>query len=195
MLPANRRTSAKASFGLLLLMVIGVSSAHASSITWTLQNVVFGDGTHVNGSFVFDYATALPASVNLTTTGGSSVPSESNWVLNPNINAADQGIIVVDSTSANLFGAHIISLGGLTDYLDFSSVFALDFFVAGTCSNISCTTYYGLGTPGIPASNTGSGEFVLAGTPIAETPEPSTLLMLGTGLAGLGGVVRRRWMA
>ena len=45
------------------------------------------------------------------------------------------------------------------------------------------------GNPGFYQLN--SGSFV-AGTPPATTPEPGTLALMGTGLAGLAGVIRRR---
>lgn len=47
----------------------------------------------------------------------------------------------------------------------------------------------------ILGNNGGTGMSYIAGSIPAVTPEPSTLLLLGTGLLGLGGVLRRRKLA
>jgi hypothetical protein len=45
---------------------------------------------------------------------------------------------------------------------------------------------------GITTDGGGMPAFELDGEPVSSTPEPSTLLMLGSGVLGLAGIVRRK---
>ena len=45
----------------------------------------------------------------------------------------------------------------------------------------------------VPGSN--SETFQILGTPADVTPEPSSFLLLGSGLVGLAGVLKRKLMA
>lgn len=49
-------------------------------------------------------------------------------------------------------------------------------------------------TGNCPGSNSNTG-FVETGTPLAPVPEPGTLGLLGTGLVGIAGMVRRRYFS
>ena len=56
----------------------------------------------------------------------------------------------------------------------------------------SDTAYHGV-TAGVPQATYYGYTPDRTLTEVAETPEPSTLVLLATGLAGVGGVVRRRF--
>jgi len=47
------------------------AAAQATPLVWTLDQVSYGDGTLVTGSFTFDAATTTFSGLSLTTSGGS----------------------------------------------------------------------------------------------------------------------------
>src|SRR5262245_16432713 len=105
---------------LALTLLAGAFSAKADPILWTLKDVLFNDGTSVTGSFFYDATSHTFTSFNISTSGGTSVPAENSWVLNPNsfwLPFADWGFVAVDSLNANLTGAHVVSLAGDTNSL------------------------------------------------------------------------------
>ncbi len=170
------------------LFVFG-SVLSAGPITWNFSNIVYGDGTTVTGSFVFDADTNTFSGLQATTSGGTSVPATSSWVFNtngvlPTLNAGGQtGFNAVDVLSADETGAHDISLfSDLGPILtNAGGTITLDLFETGTCANAICFAV----NP--PISSTGSGQFSAA----AAVPEPSTLIFSGSAL--ILAVFRRRF--
>src|SRR5947207_747615 len=171
-------------FVLAVTMLAGSFSAKADAILWNLSDVLFDDGTSVTGSFYYDAASKTYSSFNLTSSGGSSVPAESSWILNPNhfwIPFSNWGFVAVDSTNPDLKGAHVIALAGDTFSLaDGLPIVDIEFGVAGTCSDPICVSHV-LHNP--HSDNLVSGQFVDPPTPnvpLAPVPEPSAALLLGT---------------
>jgi hypothetical protein len=164
------------------LLVISAGAAEAVPLIWNLSSVHLGDGTTVAGSFVFDADTTSFSALNVTTSGGSIVPSTSMWFFdtaNPSALTAG-GFGAVDGNPAgNLTGAHFVSLftftpSGMTNA---GGTVPLDFFRGGTCAISTCGTIDG----SKPFTASGSGQFVSAGPAV---PEPATSLLIAAGLIG-----------
>src|SRR5262245_47115558 len=81
----NRMRITKAWCLRVAVLVGGMVSAgpvYATPITWNLSGIVLTDGTNVTGSFVFDADTTTFSGLNMTTSGGTSVPATSSWFFN-----------------------------------------------------------------------------------------------------------------
>jgi hypothetical protein len=161
-------------------------------VVWTLNDVVFDDGTTVTGSFTFDADTTTFSGLTMTTLGGTSVPATSSWVFNTNNIFAEQnasgitGFEAVDALSGDETGAHLISLFSTLGPLmtNAGGTINLDFFRAGTCADATCFSY----NPDLPNSITGEGQFVSG----ASVPEPGTWVLSGSALV-LAIISRRRY--
>ena len=176
-------------FVVALLAFGGVLSA--GPLTWQFTNIVFDDGTLVTGSFVFDADTTTFSGLNMTTSGGSSVPATSSWVFNinglPNTeqnSGGYTGFEAVDASSGDETGAHLIALFSLLGPImtDAGGTITLSIFDAGTCLGTRCLDI----NLDLPHSTSGQGEF----TSETSTPEPSTLILGGSALI-LAGLRRK----
>lgn len=187
LLPARfKRIGALALVGTLLSV-----AAQATPLVWTLDQVSYGDGTVLTGSFTFDAATTTFSGLSITTSGGSTVPSTSSWAFNTLAGGVLRngggvtGFAAVDAFSANLTGAHGLSLYSTLGPLmtDAGGIIDLSFFRLGTCVNSDCSALIA------PIVTTGSGSFTASP---AAVPEPLTLGIFGAGLAGVAALRRRK---
>ena len=182
-------------FALLLAASLPVA-AHADSLTYdfTLTQTNGGNIGYNNGQVV--------GSGSFTITSPTSTPGSLNYfAANQNMpNPADPITALeftIDGMTFNLADA-----GVNTVEMEFSNGVLTTIGYAGTLSN-GGTFYFNsnLGTlsynlSGPNTYDTGIiGDIQLASTPTAATPEPSALLLFGTGVFGLAALTRRRIFA
>ncbi len=86
----------------LLLALLASASAGAATVTWTLDNVTFGDGGTATGSFVYDASTNIYSSISIVTSASPSwIPTTSYGVVDvaPSITNAGQ-VAFINTASA-----------------------------------------------------------------------------------------------
>ena len=177
-----------------LAVVVGVPAwgqvAQAVPISWTLASVMFDDGGTASGSFVFDADTSVYSLIGITTTAGTTLTSGTTYTDEHPfyVGGSLQSLVMLDSLPAALGvralqlpflvpltnAGGTVTLGGLTGFGE-----GICGAVIAFCSSVSASLPFRFI----------SGEVV--GTQ-ASVPEPSTLLLLGTGLAMVGVRYRRR---
>jgi hypothetical protein len=161
------------------------TSASASLLTWTLNNVTFNDGGTSVGSFVYDADTNLFSNFNISVAGGDItlfppfMYSPATSFLRPPLDATDLSLtsndlqrtlfMMFEQPLTNAGGSILVQnpagLGGDAEFSGTSPPFGHRGFTAGTVD-----------APNAPT-----------------IPEPSTLTLFGSGiLAMLGYVWRRR---
>ena len=154
------------------------ASAHADAVTFTLTDPL-GDLPATGGSLTFDATVSAPAS------NGAAV------FLNGDSFNVDSPATLNDSDF----------FANFPFFLNPGDSFTGDLFVLTAPASSTPETFQGSftilgGSDGNASNVLGTVDFTLTVGPesVATTPEPSSIVMLGTGLLGLAGVVRRRFV-
>jgi PEP-CTERM motif len=186
---------------LAAVLVLAASTLAAHADTFTYDFTYNGVGT---------YDTSVNASGTGTFTYTSTLGSTT---------AALTGFTFMNTLTSPSLGSSTYSYSGLTDVAGSSVVVNA---TTGLLANTTISTDYLLGTDAalgtvrfvlnyspvvfdstadsngtgsyLQAFTTGGGTVTFAPT-VASTPEPSSLILLGTGILGLAGTVRRKFLS
>jgi hypothetical protein len=158
---------------ILLGYLVGIPSAYADSIVWSITDLVWDDGGTASGTFSTDSLTGnLLGSYDITTTDGSSL-SGFHYTTS---NSFAEGMNGIVGFALNDYSRYVIITYGTHGNPPFDATGT--FLVDGGSETLSDNTWRA------PVS----GEVVSA----SPVPEPETYAMLLAGLGLLGFAARRR---
>ncbi len=159
---------------LLATAMLSVSAAaHATPVTYSISGYLVTDSSHttaLTGMTTLDICTAYPCSPSFT----PSVQSITLNFLTTGITQSGIGTLGQDN-------GHIVYVGLANDRFSFTDDLH-NYTLSGGAFNVQDMS-------GNYVGNTFSGTL----TAVTVTPEPSSIALVGTGLLGVAGVLRRRF--